>query len=69
MERLHLRPVHDTRMGRDCQFCKYSDPEFENRNLLDRLVCSKQNDTAEAHMTENGYVRHRILELETRLAA
>ena len=33
---------------------------------MDRLICSK-GDTAEAHMTENGYVRHLILEIEVRL--
>ena len=34
---------------------------------MDRLVCSELNDTAAAHMTENGYIRHRLLELEVRL--
>jgi hypothetical protein len=68
MERLHLRPLPDTRTGRDCQFCQH-DPEFENRNPIDRLVSSKQNDTAAVHMTENGYVLHRMLELQARLAA
>jgi hypothetical protein len=60
VERLHLKPLPDTHTGRDCQSCRHSDPDFENRNLLDRLVCSKQNGTAAAHMTENGYVRHLI---------
>jgi hypothetical protein len=66
MERLHLRPMQDTRTGHDCQFCQRSDPDFERRNLIDKLVCSKQ-DTAAAHMSENGYVRHRMLEIEVRL--
>ena len=52
--------------GRDCQFCRHSGSSIENRNPVDRLVCSKQDDTAAAHMTENGYVRHRMLELEAR---
>ena len=69
MERIHLRPLPDTRTGRDCRFCQDFDPSFENRNPMDRLVCSKQNDTPGAHMTENGYVRHRMLELEVRVAA
>jgi hypothetical protein len=69
MERLHLRPQQDTGTGSDCRFCQDSDPSFENRNPMDRLVCSKRDDTAGAHMTENGYVRHRMLELEARLAA
>jgi hypothetical protein len=33
---------------------------------MDMLVCSK-GDTATAHLTENGYVRHRMLEIEVRL--
>ena len=69
MERLHLWPMHDTRMGRDCRFCRHSDPEFENRTPTDRLVVSKQDDTAAAHMTENGYIAHRMLELQARLVA
>jgi hypothetical protein len=67
MERLHLRPLQDIRTGRDCQFCRRSDPDFGKRNPMDRLVCSKQHDTAAAHMTENGYVSHRMLEIEVRL--
>ena len=67
MECLHLRPLQDIRRGRDCQFCRRSDPDFGKRNPMDRLVCSKQHDTAAAHMTENGYVRHRMLEIEVRL--
>ena len=66
MERLHLRPLQDNRTGRDCQFCRRSDPDFEKRDPMDRLVCSKQ-DTATAHISENGYVRHRMLEIEVRL--
>jgi hypothetical protein len=66
MERLHLRPVQDTRTGRECRFCRLSDPDFGGRRPLDMLVSSK-GDTAAAHLTENGYVRHRILEIEVRL--
>ena len=57
----------DTRMGGDCQFCKRADPEFGKRAPLDRLVCSELNHTASAHITENGHVRHRMLEIEVRL--
>jgi hypothetical protein len=32
------------------------------------MVTSKVNDTAAAHMTENGYVKHRALEIGIRLA-
>lgn len=40
---------------------------FGERNPMDRLVCSELNDTAAAHMSENGYVRHRMLEIEVRI--
>jgi len=67
VERLHLRPLQDIRTGRDCEFCRQSDPEFEKRTPLDRLVRSERNDTATAHMSENGYVKHRLLEMDVRV--
>jgi hypothetical protein len=68
MERLPLGPRHETRTGRECQFCRNSDPNFGIRELQDRLVTSKGNDSAAAHMTENGYAQHRALEVRIRLA-
>jgi len=53
----------DTRTGRDCQFCYRVDPDFIKRDPMDRLVLSKLDDTAAAHLTEDGYVKHRIAEL------
>lgn len=53
----------DTRTGRDCQFCYRVDPEFVKRDPMDRLVMSHLDDTAAAHLTEDGYVKHRIAEL------
>jgi hypothetical protein len=53
----------DTPTGRECQFCSGLDPNFAKRDPLDRLVVSNLNDTAAAHLTEDGYVRHRIAEL------
>jgi len=53
----------DTPIGRDCQFCRRLDPEFGQRKPIDRLVQSKLDDTASAHLTEDGYVKHRIAEL------
>jgi hypothetical protein len=63
----------DTPSGRDCQFCYRVDPDFAKRDPMDRLVLSMLDDTAAAHLTEDGYVKHRIAELltkraETRLA-
>jgi hypothetical protein len=53
----------ETPTGRDCKFCHHVDPEFFKRDPMDRLVLSKLDDTATAHLTEDGYVKHRIAEL------
>jgi hypothetical protein len=53
----------DTPSGRDCQFCNSVDPNFSKRDPMDRLVLSMLDDTAAAHLTEDGYVKHRIAEL------
>ena len=39
------------------------DPEFASRRPMDRMVVHKLEDTASAHLTEDGYVKHRIAEL------
>jgi hypothetical protein len=66
MDRLHLKPPrNETRTGRDCQFCRCFDPEFRKRDPMDRLVSGELEDTA-AHMTENGHIRHRLLESRMR---
>ena len=57
----------DTRHGRECQFCRLSDPDFEKRKHIDRLVQSEQSDSASGHLTEDGYVKHRMTELLKRL--
>src|SRR5579862_7683201 len=60
----HRRPQHtDSRNGRECGFCAKMDPNFNSRRTIDRMVVHKQDDTASAHLTEDGYVRHRIAEL------
>ena len=53
----------DTPTGRDCQFCHRVDPDFSKRDPMDRVVLSMLDDTAGAHLTEDGYVKHRIAEL------
>ncbi len=60
---------HDTRNGRECYFCRLSDPDFEKRKPQDRLVQWQQSDNASAHLTEDGYVRHRMAELMKKLQA
>jgi hypothetical protein len=53
----------DTRSSRPCEFCRELDPQFLHRSPLDQMVATTRKATASAHLTEDGYVRHRILEL------
>ena len=66
MDSLHHNPQPKTTSGRDCQFCKEFDQGFRKRALLDRLVYRELEDTATAHMTENGQIEHRRLEIRMR---
>ena len=53
----------DTRSSRQCEFCRDMDPQFPDRSPIDQMVMTSRRPVASAHLTENGYVRHRILEL------
>jgi hypothetical protein len=65
----HRQHAHtDSRNGRECSFCSTMDPDFASRRPIDRMVATKQEDSASAHLTEDGYVRHRIAELVKRRA-
>ncbi|MFZ3264784.1 MAG: hypothetical protein WA172_12350 [Terriglobales bacterium] len=63
----HMDPAalkrFDTRSSRPCEFCRELDPQFPHRRPLDQMVATTRKATASAHLTEDGYVRHRILEL------
>jgi len=63
----HIDPAvinrFDTRSSRPCEFCRELDPQFPHRRPLDQMVVSTRKAVASAHLTEDGYVRHRILEL------
>jgi hypothetical protein len=60
----HRHPEHsDTRSGRECSFCSTMDPDFASRRPIDRMVIYKLDDSASAHLSEDGYVKHRIAEL------
>lgn len=70
MDLVHRKPQHsDTRTGRDCRFCHRLDPEFSSRKPMDRWVVKELDDTASAHLTEDGYVKHRMLEMAVRFGA
>lgn len=66
MDLFHRCVLIESPSGRQCQFCKSHDPEFSQRNTPDQMV--RDRDTACAHITENGHVRHRLLELRTKLS-
>lgn len=51
------------RSSRPCEFCRELDPQFPHRSPLDQMVGTSRKATASAHLTEDGYVRHRIVEL------
>jgi hypothetical protein len=63
----HIDPAviyrFDTRSSRPCEFCRELDPQFPQRRPLDQVVASSRKAIASAHLTEDGYVRHRMLEL------
>ena len=51
------------RSSRPCEFCRDLDPQFRDRRPLDQMVAGSRKAIASAHLTEDGYVRHRMLEL------
>jgi hypothetical protein len=53
----------DTRSSRLCEFCRELDPQFPQRRPADQMVATSRKAVASAHLTEDGYVRHRMLEL------
>ena len=63
----HIDPAvinrFDTRSGRPCEFCREFDAQFPYRHPLDQMVANSRKACASAHFTEDGYVRHRMLEL------
>ncbi len=65
MEHIDLAVISrfDTRSSRPCEFCREFDPQFPQRRPLDQMVASSRKAIASAHLTEDGYVRHRMVEL------
>jgi hypothetical protein len=58
----------EVRSGKLCKFCKDLDPGFADRHALDQLVGTNPGNTASSHLTENGYIHHRMLELNQLLS-
>ena len=63
----HINPAVtirlDTHSSRPCDFCREFDVSFFERRGPDQMVAAGRMHTASAHLTEDGYVRHRVLEL------
>ena len=55
----------DAPTARLCEFCRTTDPDFTFRADLDRLVHGP--DSAAHHLTKNGHIKHRLLELRVRI--
>jgi hypothetical protein len=64
----HIDPIakkrFEVRSCRPCEFCKELDPQFPHRHPMDQMIGANRKGTASAHLTEDGYVRHRIVELD-----
>jgi hypothetical protein len=56
----------DLRSSRPCEFCRDLDPQFHHRRPLDQMIACSRRAVASAHLTEDGYVRHRMMELARR---
>jgi len=65
VEHIDTAIIHrfDTRSSRPCEFCRELDPHFPERRPIDQMVATSRRAVASAHLTEDGYVRHRMLEL------
>ena len=60
----HREPgKHDTRNARPCAFCMRADLDFQKRKPIDQVVSTGIGDTAASHLTEEGFIRHRMAEL------
>jgi len=63
----HIDPIahkrYELRSSRPCEFCKELDPQFPHRHPLDQAVSVSRKTSAASHLTEDGYVRHRMVEL------
>ena len=54
---------HETRSARICSFCQLSDPAFGSRKAVDQMILCGMLESARAHVTEEGFLRHRMAEL------
>jgi len=53
--------------GSPCQFCKRFDADFDNRDPVDQMLIGNGSGKAFSHLTENGHVKHKLIELSMKL--
>jgi hypothetical protein len=69
MDSYHRQPNRKEQPdGRDCQFCARVDPNFMKRAPIDRWVHGGLEDSATAHLSENGHVFHLLFEIAKKRA-
>lgn len=69
MDSYHRQPRRKEQpSGQDCQFCASLDPNFTKRAPVDRWVQGAPQDSAVAHVSENGHVLHLIFEIQRKRA-
>jgi len=56
-------PFSEHRNTRTCGFCAERDPKFSQRKFEDRLVRHNAGDVAASHISEDGHVLHRMMEV------
>ena len=54
---------HETRSAHMCSFCQLTDPGFNTRKAVDQVILCGMLESARAHVTEEGFLRHRMAEL------
>lgn len=54
---------HEIRSSHLCAFCQLSDPGFTARKTVDQMILCGMRESARAHVTEEGFLRHRMAEL------
>jgi hypothetical protein len=58
----------DSCLCRPCEFCREFDPQFTDRRPVDQMVAWSRKAIASSHLTEDGYVNHRVVELRQKTA-
>jgi len=53
--------------GSPCLFCQRYDVNFDKRDPIDQMLIGSGSGQAFSHLTENGHVKHKLVELRMKL--